>query len=218
MKIIIVGSGKTIYFLCRNFTAKGHDVSIISNNKDECVQFAKELKATIVYGDGSNPDLLQEIGIMSTDTVLAITPSDSDNLVICQIATLQFGVPKAIALANDPDNVAVFKDLGVSAFSTADIIGSLIEQKASLDQIINLLPVGEGKVNITEIVIDKNASIKDKLLKDIKLPENALIGVIIRNGNAIVPRGMNVLTEGDRVILITLPENHGAVLKIFTGE
>lgn len=65
---------------------------------------------------------------MGADVVLAITPNDQDNLVICQLAAIQFGVPRVLALANDPDNAAVFEKLGVSAFSTTQIVGSLIEQ------------------------------------------------------------------------------------------
>ncbi len=155
---------------------------------------------------------------MGADVVLAITPNDQDNLVICQLASLQFGVPRAVALANDPDNAEIFEKLGVSAFSTTHIVGSLIEQRASLEQIINLLPVGEGRVNVTEIALDADSPVAGKLLKDIELPENALVAVVIRNHQPIVPRGATRLLAGDRVVLITLPENHGPVLKAFTGE
>jgi trk system potassium uptake protein len=81
-----------------------------------------------------------------------------------------------------------------------------------------LLPVGEGRVNVTEIVLDADSPVAGKLLKDIDLPENALVAVVIRNNQPIVPRGANDLLAGDRVVLITLPENHGPVLKAFTGE
>jgi len=155
---------------------------------------------------------------MGADVVLAITPNDQDNLVICQLASLQFGVPRAVALANDPDNAEIFQNLGVSAFSTTHIVGSLIEQRASIEQITNLLPVAEGKVNVTEIALDAGFPVAGKLLKDIELPENALVAVVIRESQPIVPRGATRLLAGDRVVLITLPENHGPVLKAFTGE
>ncbi|MDQ7784362.1 MAG: NAD-binding protein [Desulfomonilaceae bacterium] len=218
MKVLIVGGGKTLYFLCRNFTSKGYEVVIINRNKEECVQLARQLSAVVVCGDGSDADILKDGGAMAADAVLAITPNDQDNLVICQLASLRFGVPRTVALANDPDNAEVFEKLGVSAFSTTHIVGSLIEQCASLEQIINLLPVGEGRVNVTEIVIDADSPVSGKQLKDIDLPENALIAVVIHNGRPIVPRGTNELQAGDRVVLITLPENHGPVLKALTGE
>jgi len=218
MKVIIVGGGKTLFFLCRNFTAKGYQVVIINRDKDECVQLSRQLSAMVVCGDGSDAGILKEAGAMGADAILAITPNDQDNLVICQLASLKFDVPRAIALANDPDNTEIFEKLGVSAFSTTQIVGSLIEQRASLEQILNLLPVGEGRVNVTEIVLGSDSPVVGKMLKDIDLPENALIAVVIRDNQPMVPRGGNDLQTGDRVVLITLPENHGPVLKALTGE
>lgn len=218
MRVLIIGGGKTLYFLCRNFVARGYEVVIINRNQAECIRLARQLSATVVYGDGSDARILKEAGAMRADAVLAITPNDQDNLIICQLASLRFGVPRTVALANDPDNADVFDKLGVSSFSTTHIIGSLIEQRASLEQIINLLPVGEGRVNVTEIVLAADSPVAGKLLKDIELPENALIAVVIRGNQPIVPRGANDLLAGDRVVLITLPENHGRVLKAFTGE
>lgn len=218
MKVIIVGGGKTLYFLCRSFTAKGYEVVVVNRRRDECVQLARQLSVTVVCGDGSDESILQEAGAMSADAVLSITPYDQDNLVICQLASIQFGVPRAIALANDPENAEIFEKLGVSAFSTTDIVGSLIEERAFLEQIVNLLPVGEGRVNVTEIVLEADSPVAGKFLKDIVLPENALVAVIIRNNQPLVPRGPNQLLAGDRVVLITLPENHGPVMEVFTGE
>lgn len=218
MKILIIGSGKTLYFLCRNFTSAGYDVVIINRNLDECQSLARELKAKVVHGDGSDVKVLMEAGAMGADVVLAITPHDQDNLIICQLAAIQFGVPRTVALANDPDNVEIFEQLGVRTFSTTLIIGSLIEQRASLEQIINLLPIGGGRVNVTEILLDNESPVAGKHLKNIDLPENVLIAVLIRDGQPIIPGGATQLRAGDRIVLVTLPANHGPALKAITGK
>ncbi|MGX9364546.1 NAD-binding protein [Desulfoplanes sp. PS50] len=218
MKVILVGGGKTLFFLCRRFAAKGYQVVVVNRDRDECVQLSRQLSALVVLGDGSDAEVLKEAGAMEADALLAITPNDQDNLIICQLAAIKFGVPRAVALANDPDNAGIFEKLGVSAFSTTQIVGSLIEQQASLEPILNLLPVGEGQVNVTELVLEANSPVVGKHLKDIDLPDNALIAVVIRNNQPIIPRGENDLQTDDRVVLITLPENHGPVLKTLTGE
>jgi trk system potassium uptake protein TrkA len=218
MKILIIGSGKTLYFLCRNFTSAGYDVVIINRNRRECQNLAKELKAKVVYGDGSDVKVLMEAGAMGADVVLAITPHDQDNLIICQLAAIQFGVTRTVALANDPDNVEIFEQLGVRTFSTTLIIGSLIEQRASLEQIINLLPIGGGRVNVTEILLDEESPVVGKHLENIALPENVLIAVLIRNGQPIIPGGATQLRAGDRIVLVTMPANHGPALKAITGK
>lgn len=218
MKIIIIGSGKTLFFLCRNFTSAGHNVVIINKDLEECRSLAKDLKAMVVHGDGSDLKVLMEAGAMGANVVLAITPHDQDNLIICQLAALQFSVPRTVALANDPDNVEIFEQLGVGAFSTSQIISNLIQQRASLEQIINILPIGGGRVNVTEILLDEESPVTGKHLKNIKLPENVLIAVLIRNGQPLIPGGSAQLSAGDRIILITLPANHGLALKTITGK
>ncbi|MBN1907757.1 MAG: TrkA family potassium uptake protein [Deltaproteobacteria bacterium] len=218
MKVLIIGNGKTIYFLSRKFISQGHNVVIINRDKEECIQLARQLKARIICGDGSDSEILKDAGAMGADAVLAITPDDQDNLVICQLASIKFGVSRTIALANDPDNAEVFEKLGITGFSITQIVGSLIEQRASLEQITNLLPVGEGRVNVTEVIINDDSPVAGRALKDIRLPENSLVAVIIRNDMPIVPNGSNDLKPDDRIIIITLPENHGTVIKILTGE
>jgi trk system potassium uptake protein len=66
--------------------------------------------------------------------------------------------------------------------------------------------------------LETDSPVAGRLLKDIALPDNALVAVIIRNDRAMVPRGSNQLLPGDRLVLITLPENHGHVLKMIIGD
>jgi trk system potassium uptake protein TrkA len=219
MNILVVGGGKLVYFLSRTFISKGHTVTVINRDREECTQLSRRLKATVVYGDGSDPQILREAGADTADAVLSVTPNDQDNLVICQLADIRFHVPRTLALVNDPDNEEVFRQLGITAaFSTTRILSNLIEQRASFEDIINLIPVGEGKVNVTEVVLGESSPVVGRPLIDIALPENSLIATIMRNGQPIVPRGATVLQVGDRLIVMTLPENHGQVLRLLTGD
>ncbi|MBI1928289.1 NAD-binding protein [Candidatus Poribacteria bacterium] len=219
MNILIVGGGKLVYFLSRTFISKGYSVTIINRDREECSWLARRLKATAVYGDGSNPQILEEAGAGTADAVLAVTPNDQDNLVICQLASLRFHVPRTLALVNDPDHEEVFRQLGItSAFSTTRVLSSLIEQRAGFEGITNLLPVGEGKVNVTEVVLEGTSPVVGRALRDIAFPENSLIACLLRDDQPIVPRGTTVLQERDRLIVMTLPENHGQVLKMLTGD
>ena len=51
MKVIIVGGGKTLYFLCRNFTSKGYIVIIVNKDEQESVALARQTPATVICGD-----------------------------------------------------------------------------------------------------------------------------------------------------------------------
>ncbi|MBN2089109.1 TrkA family potassium uptake protein [candidate division KSB1 bacterium] len=219
MTILIVGGGRLIYFLVRMFTAKGHHVTVINRNLDEGVQLARRLKVTVVHGDGSDPQILEEAGAYTADIVLSVTPNDEDNLVICQLANQKFKVPKILALVNDPDNEQVFQKLGIlTSFSTTRIISSLIEQRTAIDGITNLIPVAEGKINVTEINLKADSLVVGKSLIQIQMPTNSLIACILREGAPIIPSGSTLLQAEDKLIVITLPENHGKIIKLLSDE
>lgn len=219
MNTLIVGGGKVVYFLAKAFLSKGYRVTILNRKREECSRLARQLKATVVFGNATDPQVLKEAQASSMDAVLAVTPNDQDNLVICQLAKLNFGVQRTLALVNDPDNENVFQQLGVStAFSTIRMISSLIEQRTDFEEITGLFSVAEGKVNVTEVVLSKNSPVVDQSLLEINLPSNCLIACVLRDKEPIIPRGQTILCVGDHLILITLPENHGPVLKLLTGS
>jgi trk system potassium uptake protein TrkA len=218
MHILIVGGQKVVYFLSRTFLSKGYQVTIINRDKEECTLLARRLKATVVFGDGSDPRILEDAEADAADALLAVTPYDQDNLVICQLAELCFHIPRRLALVNDPENEQVFSKLGITAVSTTRILSSLIEQRAGFEEIINLIPIDEGKVNLTEVVLHETSPVIGRPLRDIALPENSLVAYILRQAQPIVPRGPTILQTQDRLIVITLPENHGQVLRALTGD
>ncbi len=217
-RILIVGGSKIVYFLTRTFLTKGFQVSIINNDRDECTRLSRSLKATVIFGDGSNPQLLDEAGAANADILLAVTQNDQDNLVICQVASMKFSVPRSLALVNDPDNEGVFQELGVTAFSITRVISKLIEQKTGFEEISTLIPVGEGNITLTELILKETSPVIGMALKDIDFPDQSLISYVIREGNPIVPRGGTILQSSDHLIVISLPDQLGPVIKTLTGE
>ncbi len=218
MKVLIIGEGKVLYFLTRTFLAKGHTVGLVSNDREECARLARQLKAEIFYGDGSDPALLEDAGIHGTDVVIAVMPQDQDNLAVALLAKKEFEVPRVLAMVNDPENEEGFRALGLNVFSTIRTLASLVEQQAELEEITNLIPVGAGRVNVTEVLLPVESPVAGKALQETGLPPDCLVAVILREGAPLVPRGATRLEAGDRLVLITLPENHGPVLRALTGE
>ena len=219
MKIILIGGGKTIYFLAKQFVAEGQHVTIINRDPEESRSLSHQLNATILLGDGSDPEILEQAGTGSADVVLSMTSRDHDNLVACQVAKEKFDVPRTIALVNNPENEEIFRKLGVSPiFSATRIITSLLRQETDFMAITDLMAVAKGKVHVTEVRLPENAPVAGKSLQQLKLPAGFLLATIIRNGQVLVPSGSTVLRGRDQLILIGEAENYGDVLRILTGE
>lgn len=222
MRIIVIGGGETIetvYFLARLFSRRGDQVTVVNPDPAEAQMLSRQVKATVILGDGSDPAVLEEAGARRADVLLSLTPQDPDNLVTCQIAQKLYGVPRTLALVNDPDNEEVFRQLGIAeVFSATRVIGSLIEGQTLFDEIIHLFPAAEGRLYVTEVVLDGKAPVIAKTLQDLDLPEESLVVAIIRDQKVIVPGGEHRLQAADRLIVIALPENQQEILHTLTGE
>ncbi|HSR32027.1 MAG TPA: TrkA family potassium uptake protein [Anaerolineae bacterium] len=222
MNLTLIGGGETIetiYYLARLFSLRGHKVTIVNPHPAEAQMLSRQVKATVILGDGSDPAVLEEAGARQADIVLSLTPYDPDNLVACQIAQKLYGVPRTLALVNDPDNEEVFRRLGITeVFSATRVIGSLIEGQTVFDEIIHLFPADEGRLYVTEVVLDEESPVADQALQDLTLPQDSLVVAIIRDGQVVVPTGQDRVRPNDRLILIALPDHQEELLRTLTGK
>jgi trk system potassium uptake protein TrkA len=219
MNICIVGGGLLAYFLGRSLLSKGHSLTIVNADREECSWFARRLKAVVVHGEGTQVSVQEDAGLVSMDSVLAITPRDEDNYLICQTAQRRYKVPFAFALVNDPDNERIFRELGISsAFSPIRILSLLIEQRIGYDDIINLTPLADGKANLTEITLAADAPVVGKKVLELSLPDSCLIVSVLREGRVLIPRGSTELRASDRIGIVSLPEVYPQVLAALTGD
>jgi trk system potassium uptake protein TrkA len=222
MRVILLGGGETveaIYFLARLFVRRGYDVTIVDPSPAEAQTLSRRVKATVLVGDGSDPVVLEEAGARQADLVLSLTPQDPDNLVACQVAQKLFGVPRTLALVNDPENEEVFRELGITeVFSSTKVIGSLIEGRTVFDEITHLFPADEGRRYVTEVVLDGDDPVIGQTLADLELPPESLVVAIIRDGDVVVPGGEDRLRVADRLIVIALPEYQERLLLALAGQ
>ena len=219
MRIILIGGSKLAYFLAKQFASKNYYTTIINEDLEEAKTLSRTLKANVIHGQGSDPATLGEAGALQADVVLSLTTYDEDNLIACQIAQKEYGVPRTIALVNDPENQQIFEKLGITvAFSATQIIASLIEQQTATGDIQNLLPIAEGKVNVTEIALEAENPVVGLTINDVMLPDGTLIACILRQGEVIVPSGENRLRALDRLVVIGQPESYGELMRLLCSE
>ncbi|MEF3695128.1 MAG: TrkA family potassium uptake protein [Candidatus Cloacimonadota bacterium] len=216
MKVIIAGSGISLYFLAKRFISKGYSVAIISRDSNDCEYYTRYLKALVINGDCTNPDHLVQAGVYSASLLIGMTNRDQDNLVVCQMAKLYYQIPRVLAVVNDPDNEEVFSKLGVKAVSNCRFLIDSIENLSVFDEIRQQISVVEGKIIMTELEIRPDARCAGKELKDIAIPFTALVTCILRDDDVIIPRGNTTITAGDHVFLLSLPDNHSVVLNLFS--
>ena len=103
--VIIAGAGKVGWNLARELLEKGHEVTVIEQDRRRYLTVEQELEHAVQYGDATELWVLERAGIQRADLVVAVTGDDEDNLLICQVAKEKYLCERIIARCNNPRNL-----------------------------------------------------------------------------------------------------------------
>jgi len=202
LKIVIIGGEMTAYYLARTMLSKGYDVVLINKDSELCEEFSKTLNATVILGDGSRKEVLEDAELSTNDVVVILTPRDQVNLLISQLAMKVFGVKRVVSLVSDPGNIELFKRLGVSTvLNLTTMIVNTVEALLFPDEFSNIIPLEKG-IEFLQVVVDERSPVVGKRLRDIQLPNESVVAAIVRGGVLVVPRGDTEILSGDRLYVI----------------
>jgi trk system potassium uptake protein len=216
MYIIIVGGGNIGYYLAKTLVMARHEVLLLEKDRQRYRTIAEELGEVVMQGDGCEVAHQNQAGFGRADVVVAATGSDDDNLVVCQMAKMEHNVPRTISRVNDPRNEKLFTKLGIDAtVSSTKIIYNLIEQEVGGGEVIPLAALNRGNIEIVEIEIGSRSPVIGREIRALKLPPEALIISVIRDGHAILPSGDTLFELADSVIALVGADKEHELRDIF---
>jgi trk system potassium uptake protein len=219
MYIVISGGGKVGLQLGRLLSGKGHTVALIEKKPEIVGRLADELPTGIllVEGDGCDLHVQEDAGTRRADVFVAVTGSDQDNLVACQLAKVRFGVKRALARVNSQKNEYTFNALGIEGISSTTVICNLIEKEMNVGDMFTLHILKKGRLSLVEIGLpESDCAVDGKKVSDLALPRHAVLVSIVRGDEVIIPHGDTVLEAGDRVIAVT-PLDEEQALRLSLG-
>lgn len=218
MYVIVAGGGKVGLNLTRELMAKGHEVTLIENNRRRYTILEPQLEHVVHLGDSTELWVLERAGIERADMVIAVTGDDEDNIIISQVAREKYGRDKIIARCNNIRNMEHFDLLNISpVISSTDLILRLIEHEVPQYGLVHLLKLQAEDLEIIEVEVGIGASSAGKTVGEIDLPEGGLIIAILREGEGIVPGGDTMINTGDEVMLILNPGLEDDITRLFTA-
>ena len=129
MRVVIAGGRSRTDYLIDSLIEGGNEVVVVNADRAWCEYLAAHHDVPVICGDATKRYVLDDADIEGFDLVIALSDSDADNLVICQMATRYFGIDRQVCTAYNPRNVSVFKKLGItSVISATYVLSKLIEE------------------------------------------------------------------------------------------
>lgn len=224
MGVIIVGAGDVGFYLAKKLVQEKKEVLVIDKREQKIRRVTDEINCQAICASGSDPAVLEEAGVEKAEMIIAVTDSDEVNITACTLASLQSHVPIKIARVrqeslSSPEAREKYnlKGLGI------DLI--INPERHAAKEILNILTV-PGAMEILKFFNDQihliGARVKSSCnllgipfeeLDSLKKELNILVAAIYRKNRMFVPRGSDMMKEGDLIYFISRPEKVSRIME-----
>jgi len=213
MYIIIAGAGMVGGELARRLVEHKHDVVIIDQDREVCDRLYAEIGVIAVNGNGTRIEILREADIGKADVVIAAMSGDVENLA-CAVLAKSLGVSQIIVRMRDPAYEDAYKIAGVT--SIVHVIDLMINEmilEIEQPEVRSITTIGGGRADIFMVIIPPGAKVVGKTIEDItkdpKFPPQCVFIAVYNQEKEefAIPRGAQVINEGDEVFLISTAED-----------
>ena len=208
---MIIGGGKSSYYLASQLLHMGITVKIIDSNPKRCEELSILLpKAVIINGDGTNEELLREEGIEYVESFVPLTGIDEENILLTLHAR-HVSQAKVITKINRTNYKGVLNGLNMDSviypryIASEAIVAYVRAKKASMNSnnIETLYHMFDFRVEAIEFRVKSESAVTNVPLAQLSLKKGLLVSFINRNGSIIIPSGQDSIQVGDTVMVVT---------------
>ena len=226
MKILIVGAGQVGNFLCERLSNEGHEVILIDRSPDAVRQIEDRYDLLGVVGNGASAEVLEQAGIKSCDIFIAVTDLDEVNILSCLLAreyAVETRIARVKSIEYGGEGAVLSKEkLGIDLLINPDeAVADEIARIACRSGAFDVAEFAEGKIQFLGYRIDDQHPLCNLTLREIgelRGIYSFVVTAISREGRILIPRGDDVIQDGDEIFVFAHQKEIPALQYLLTGE
>lgn len=207
---MIVGGSTIAVYLAEKLLNMGIEVKIIERDREKCEVLSEHLPdAIVIHGDATEEEVLLEEGLEYTQSFVALTNFDEENIMLSLFAKENTNA-KRVTKVNHIAFENVVKNLNMGSLVspkniTADSILQYVRamENASGNNVETLYRIIDGKAEALAFKIKETSEVVGIPFEKLPTKDNLLICCIVRKNKIITPRGKDMILVGDTVIVVT---------------
>lgn len=110
MRVVFIGASTLTLVTATQLIESGHEVVIVDTDEEKLQRLDGEYDCSLVLGDGSRPSVLDDVDPKSTDALLCLSNSDTDNILAAVVAK-SMDFDRVLLRLEDPELVPVCEQL-----------------------------------------------------------------------------------------------------------
>ena len=214
-RVMMAGGGRIGRYAAMTLQDKMR-ITLIEENHQRAEDLTSILNDTlIISGDATDIDLLKEEGLENVDAFIGVTDSSETNVLTCLHAK-RLGVKRTIALVENTGFIDISQDIGIDTIINKKLItASYIARFIVKGDAVSSKWLSGTNAEVMELLVGKRAPATKMPLGELKVPEGATVGGVIRGRETLLPSRDLQLAEGDKVVIFTLPKSMAEMVKLF---
>ncbi len=207
-RVVILGATRLAELTMEAATAHGFDVVAIDKDPKRATFLAEHHPDVLVLcGDPTDPAVLAEQRLGPHDAVVALSGWDEIN-VVGALLSKALGAGAALARFHKVSYVQLLIGTGIdAAVSPRLAAANAILQHVRRGRIFSVATFKDTTAEVLEIEVAAGSEVDHSIVAELRLPPLSVIGGVVRDGRAFVPRGRTELQAGDHLIVFVPREN-----------
>jgi trk system potassium uptake protein len=204
MRVIVMGCGRVGEAVSHLLAVEGHLVTVVDRDEAALARLGANFKGRKIVGVGFDRRVLLEAGIVDAEAFVATSSSDNANIVAARLARSVFRVPRVVARLYDPQQIEIYRRLGLVTFSTTNWGAERIHELITHGQLDADLSFGNGEVALMSIEVPP--LLVGRSVKDITAAGEISVAAVTRQARAFIPMLGTTFQAGDIIHLVVLAE------------
>ena len=188
------------------------NIKLVDYNADKAYRLAELLDKTLIINeDGRNTEAMLEEGLSNMDAFVAVTGRSETNILAAMLAK-RMGVKKVIAEVENLNYINLAESIGIDTIINKKLVtaSSIFRFTMSTDvQAIKCLTGSDAEV--LEFIVKPNSPATKCRIKDLGLPEDTIIGGIVRGDKVFIAVDNMEINPYDRVVVFAMPASVGRI-------
>ena len=200
MRIVIFGAGRVGISLVKFLeTKKNLEITVVDNEKGVCDCLAAESDVNVVFGDATDPQLMDELKLDSADFVFAVTGNEEVNF-LASVYAKQLAAIHVISRSSEPKYSKIMEKLGIDPLLPEMTLARELSNMVVSPVISKMLDPSYSHIDLLEI--DINGDLDGLTVAEAAKKKNFVIISIYDEGEFRPPGPRVVLKKGMKIVVL----------------
>jgi trk system potassium uptake protein TrkA len=192
------------------------NIKLVDYNGERAYRLAEELdKVLIIHEDGRDLDAMLEEGLTSMDAFVAVTGRSETNILAAMQAK-RMGVKKVIAEVENLNYISLAESVGIDTIiNKKRVTASNIFRFTMSTDVQTVRCLSGSDAEVMEFIVKPNSPATKHKVCDLGLPEDSIIGGVVRGDRVFIAVEETQINAYDRVVVFAMPDSVMRVAEFF---